>query len=202
MRFTKAGKVLYAEPETGDDSHGNYGTIKRGTWRHLDGNKFQIKLHNVYDKDYFTITAIKENKKHFRTLTNLKGEYHWSADSWTLYPTMTASDFQSMFERAAESSQEKIQQNGYDKPDKKVNDPSSTATSESTLSVHLTGGQSSIDYITKKMGDQGWEIEGGTMAVLTVHQLIVIMCHTILLEMIPVICIAFIKMVESKKKTS
>ncbi|MDY4004167.1 MAG: hypothetical protein SO018_06565 [Ligilactobacillus saerimneri] len=75
---------------------------------------------------------------------------------------MTASDFQSMFERAAESSQEKIQQNGYDKPDKKVNDSSSTATSESTLSVHLTGGQSSIDYITKKMGDQGWEIEGGT----------------------------------------
>lgn len=104
MRFTKAGKVLYAEPETGDDSHGNYGTVKRGTWRHLDGNKFQIKLHDVYDKDYFTITAIKENKKHFRTLTNLKGEYHWSADSWTLYPTMTASDFQSMFERAAESS--------------------------------------------------------------------------------------------------
>lgn len=75
---------------------------------------------------------------------------------------MTASDFQSMFERAAESSQEKIQQNGYDKPDKKVNDSSSTATSESTLSVHLAGGQSSIDYITKKMGDQGWEIEGGT----------------------------------------
>lgn len=28
--------------------------------------------------------------------------------------------------------------------------------------VHLNGGQDSIDYITQKMGDQGWTIEGGT----------------------------------------
>ncbi len=39
---------------------------------------------------------------------------------------------------------------------------SATASSASSSSVHLTGGQSSIDYITQKMGDQGWTIDGGT----------------------------------------
>ena len=34
--------------------------------------------------------------------------------------------------------------------------------SDTSSKVHLTGGQSSIDYITSKMGDKGWTIEGGT----------------------------------------
>ena len=39
---------------------------------------------------------------------------------------------------------------------------SSAAASSSSAAVHLTGGQSSVDYITQKMGDQGWTIDGGT----------------------------------------
>lgn len=38
----------------------------------------------------------------------------------------------------------------------------STSSQSASSSVHLTGGQSSIDYITQKMGDQGWTIQGGT----------------------------------------
>ena len=38
---------------------------------------------------------------------------------------------------------------------------SSAAASSSSAAVHLTGGQSSVDYITQKMGDQGWTIDGG-----------------------------------------
>lgn len=32
----------------------------------------------------------------------------------------------------------------------------------SSSKVHLTGGQSSVDYIKAKMGDQGWTVQGGT----------------------------------------
>ena len=39
---------------------------------------------------------------------------------------------------------------------------SSAAASSSSAAVQLTGGQSSVDYITQKMGDQGWTIDGGT----------------------------------------
>lgn len=42
------------------------------------------------------------------------------------------------------------------------NDSGSTSTSTSSSKVHLTGGQSSVDYITQKMGDQGWTVTGGT----------------------------------------
>ena len=41
-------------------------------------------------------------------------------------------------------------------------DSSSASSQSASSSVHLTGGQSSIDYITQKMGDQGWTIQGGT----------------------------------------
>lgn len=45
----------------------------------------------------------------------------------------------------------------------KVNSSSTNSTTASTnRKVHLTGGQSSINYITQKMGDQGWTIQGGT----------------------------------------
>lgn len=37
-----------------------------------------------------------------------------------------------------------------------------SSASSSSSAVHLTGGQSSIDYIIQKMGDQGWTIDGGT----------------------------------------
>ena len=167
LRLTKDGKVQEVEPETGDANHGEYGSVMRGTCRHLSGQKFQLKLHDVYDKNYYTITAVKEDKSHFRTLDNHHGEYEWDADSWTRETTMTASDFQSMFERAATSDQKKIQENGYTKPDNDSANSSGASNSSSSAAVHLTGGQSSIDYITQKMGDQGWTIDGGTYGAPT-----------------------------------
>lgn len=146
-------KVQQIDHETGDAKHGNYGSVARGTWRHLKGQKFQIKIHDVYDKDYYTFTAVKKDKDHFRTLANHNAEYEWDADSWTRDTTMTTADFQSMFERAAESDQKKVQEKGYDEPYNDSSSSASSSASSSSASVHLTGGQSSIDYITQKMGD-------------------------------------------------
>lgn len=39
---------------------------------------------------------------------------------------------------------------------------SSDHSASSSTGVHLTGGQSTIDYITKIKGDKGWVIDGGT----------------------------------------
>lgn len=39
---------------------------------------------------------------------------------------------------------------------------SSDHSDSSSTGVHLTGGQSTIDYITKLKGDKGWTIVGGT----------------------------------------
>ena len=159
LRLTKDGKVQEVEPETGGANHGEYGSVMRGTCRHLSGQKFQLKLHDVYDKNYYTVTAIKEDKNHFRTLDNHHGEYEWDADSWTRETTMTASDFQSMFERAAMSDQKKIQENGYTKPDNDSTN-SNSAGADSSNSSEMTfdqaaaliqkGGFSDFNYDSAK----------------------------------------------------
>lgn len=41
-------------------------------------------------------------------------------------------------------------------------DSESSSSSSDNNGVHLTGGQSTIDYLIKVKGDKGWTIEGGT----------------------------------------
>lgn len=45
---------------------------------------------------------------------------------------------------------------------KSDNSSESSEDQKGSSKVHLNGGQSSVDYITKKMGDQGWTVTGGT----------------------------------------
>lgn len=116
-RFSKNGKVEMAEPETGDDDNGNFGTAYRGTWKHVSGNKFKVHIKSVYDSDEFTITFIKDGKNKIRSLKNHKEAFDWDANSWTRNTSMTNSDFESLFDKANASCQEKVKENGRDDPD-------------------------------------------------------------------------------------
>lgn len=120
LKFTKDGKVQMVTPETGDEHHGSYGSVDRGSYKHVKKNQFKVKIKDVYDHDYYEFTLIKENKRHLRTLSNHEGAYDWNSDSWTREKYMTAKDFDRMFAKAAESDQLKVQKNGYTDPDRIV----------------------------------------------------------------------------------
>lgn len=105
--FKKNGKLMWAEPETGDSEHGNYGSAGRGTWRALGNDKYRIHVEYLYsNSDPYTFTVKKTgNRLH---------AYDSEKNSWNNYrqPQMTYSDFISMFNRARQSAQQWAQKDG------------------------------------------------------------------------------------------
>ena len=128
--FAKDDKVLIAQPETGDEDSGYYGDAYRGTWKSLGDNKFKLKIHDVYDKDYYILELKKDGNNFTMKSTDDKAKYVWYEDNYSKID-MTTSDFMDMFNKAKDSDQQGIQENGYADPD---NDSSSNATSTSNHS--------------------------------------------------------------------
>lgn len=120
--FRKNGKVLQCTPKVNSTNKNSdteywYGDAYRGTWKSLGNNEYQIKLHDVYDNDYYTFKAkVKGNK--LITYSNAKtAKYRWDGYSGKRQPYMTYSDYMTMFNEAKKSDQKSIQENGFTKPD-------------------------------------------------------------------------------------
>ena len=128
--FAKDDKVLIAQPETGDEDSGYYGDAYRVTWKSLGDNKVKLKLHDVYDKDYYILELKKDGNNFTMKSSDDKAKYVWYEYNYSKID-MTTSDFMDMFNKAKDSDQQGIQENGYADPD---NDSSSNATSTSNHS--------------------------------------------------------------------
>lgn len=149
--FEKNGKLLYCTPQVKAKSEKDgswYGDASKGTWKPLGNNKFEIKMHDVYDNDSFTIKAKRKGNK-FHTYANSKRAlYEWDADTSTKQPSISSSEFMDMYNKAKISDQKNIRENGYEKPD---NVPSSASSSSdsSISSSDSDNSQMSFDTAAK-----------------------------------------------------
>lgn len=131
--LTSNGQIKIATPETGDDNSGYYGDALKGTWKSLGNNKYRLKLHDVYDKDYYTLTATIKNGQ-LNTGSTKKGvKWEWTADHAKKIK-MSTSEFLKMFDAAKKSSLKGIQENGYDTPDNDSNNNSNSQGDNSSSS--------------------------------------------------------------------
>ena len=171
--FKKNGKLLYCTPQVNSTNQNSdtdfwYGDASRGTWKSLGNDEFEIKMHDVYDNDYYTIKA-KLNGNKLHTYANSRNaKYEWSADVSTKQSSMTYSDFMDMFNKARDSDRKGIQEDGYAKPD---NDSSSDNSSESTSSnsnndsVKIKDGNDALEYFKQQKDDQDAILNGGTFGM-------------------------------------
>lgn len=125
------GQIKIATPETGDDNSGYYGDALKGTWKSLGNNKYRLKLHDVYDKDYYTLTATIKNGQLNTGSTKKGAKWEWTADHARKIK-MSQSEFLKMFDAAKKSSLEGIQENGYATPDNDTNSNSQGDNSSSS----------------------------------------------------------------------
>ena len=145
--FKKNGKLLYCTPQVNSTNQNNdidfwYGDAYRGTWKSLGNNMFELKMHNVYDNDYYTIKAKLNGSKLYTYSNSKNAKYSWSADANTKQSSMTYSDFMDMFNKAKDSDQKGIQENGYTKPD---NDSSSNGSNSSSSNSDSDSSSTSAD---------------------------------------------------------
>ncbi len=145
--FKKNGKLLYCTPQVNSTNQNSdtdfwYGDASRGTWKSLGNDEFEIKMHDVYDNDYYTIKA-KLNGNKLHTYANSRNaKYEWSADVSTKQSSMTYSDFMDMFNKAKDSDQKGIQESGYTKPN---NDSSSNGSNNSSSNSDSDSSSTSAD---------------------------------------------------------
>lgn len=89
--------------------------------------------HDVYDKDYYTLTATIKNGQ-LNTGSTKKGvKWEWTADHAKKIK-MSTSEFLKMFDAAKKSSLKGIQENGYDTPDNDSNNNSNSQGDNSSSS--------------------------------------------------------------------
>lgn len=132
--------MLYCTPEDGS----SYGDASEGTWKPLGSNKFEIKMHDVYDNDSYTIKAKRSDNK-LHTYANSKSAlYEWNADTSTKQPSISSSEFMSMFNKAKVSDQKNIQENGFTRPDNAPGGDSSTS-DESNKASSSSSSESNVD---------------------------------------------------------
>lgn len=145
--FKKNGKLLRCTPQVNSTNQNSdtdfwYGDADRGTWKSLGNNMFELKMHDVYDNDYYTIKAKLNGNKLYTYSNSKNAKYSWSADTNTKQSSMTYSDFMDMFDKAKDSDQQGIQENGYAKPD---NDSSSNSSNSSSSSSDSDSSSTSAD---------------------------------------------------------
>lgn len=137
--FKKDGKLLYCEPQV-DSSDPNsdtdfwYGDAYRGTWKALGDSKYQLKFHDVYDDDYYTIKAKLDGKKLITYSTPKSAKCEWN-EFTNKKIDMTYSDYIDMFDNAKKSDLEYIKENGYYEPDSA--DSNEDVTDPKTIGVLL-----------------------------------------------------------------
>lgn len=145
--FKKNGKLLLCTPQVNSTNPNSdtdfwYGDANRGTWKSLGNNMFELKMHDVYDNDYYTIKAKLNGNKLYTYSNSKNAKYSWSADANTKQSSMTYSDFMDMFNKAKDSDQKGIQENGYTKPD---NDSSSNGSNSSSSNSDSDSSSTSAD---------------------------------------------------------
>lgn len=160
--FKQNGQVLWAQNETGDSDHGNYGNAARGTWKSLGNNMFKIHIKYVYDSNDFTFKAKKTGNK-LHTYSNGRAKYEWDADDNYKQPDMTYSDFIVIFNDGKNSQREKVQENGYDDPDN--DSSSSSSSSQQSSSPNINNAQDALDYLKQEKGDGDYTIDHGTFGM-------------------------------------
>lgn len=145
--FKKNGKLLRCTPQVNSTNQNSdtdlwYGDADRGTWKSLGNNMFELKIHDVYDNDYYTIKAKLSGNKLYTYSNSKNAKYSWSADVNTKQSSMTYSDFMDMFNKAKDSDQKGIQESGYTKPD---NDSSSNGSNNSSSNSDSDSSSTSAD---------------------------------------------------------
>ena len=145
--FKKNGKLFRCTPQVNSTNQNSdtdfwYGDADRGTWKSLGNNMFELKMHDVYDNDYYTIKAKLSGNKLYTYSNSKNAKYSWSADANTKQSSMTYSDFMDMFNKAKDSDQKGIQENGYTKPD---NDSSSNGSNSSSSNSDSDSSSTSAD---------------------------------------------------------
>ena len=145
--FKKNGKLLHCTPQVNSTNQNSdtdlwYGEADRGTWKSLGNNMFELKMHDVYDNDYYIIKAKLSGNKLYTYSNSKNAKYSWSADVNTKQSSMTYSDFMDMFNKAKDSDQKGIQESGYTKPD---NDSSSNGSNNSSSNSDSDSSSTSAD---------------------------------------------------------
>lgn len=141
--FKKNGKLLYCTPQVNSTNQNSdtdfwYGDASRGTWKSLGNDEFEIKMHDVYDNDYYTIKAKLSGSKLHTYANSRNAKYEWSADVSTKQSSMTYSDFMDMFNKAKDSDQKGIQEDGYAKPHNDSSSNSSNSSSSNSDSSEMS----------------------------------------------------------------
>lgn len=128
--FKKDGSFLCCSPEVkSTNSEGDagswYGVAKRGTWKADGDNKYELKMHDLYDHDYYRLTAQPKGKQIHIKDSKDDSKYQWGDSDLTRQKKMTAAAYMEIFNKAKVSDQEDIQANSGDSD-------SSSASSSST----------------------------------------------------------------------
>lgn len=134
--FKKDGTFLYCTPQVNStnpksDTEYWYGDAKRGTWELLGKDEYELKMHDLYDDDYYQLDAELDGSGDLSVSDSSdKPKYEYGTDVGCYkQKKMTYSQFMDLFNQAKASDQEKVQNNGYAKPD---NDDSTTGSESSS----------------------------------------------------------------------
>lgn len=161
--FAPDGKLYYYTPEVKSIKPGNdggyFGEDMTGTWKTTGHHRYRVHLKDVYDLDYFDFTT-KLAKNKLTSAHSAKGAmFTWTADTSPRQPKLTKEAFMQAFDQAKASDRSGIQENGTASP---ANAGKSATKPVGDTGVHLQGGDTSVAYMNKVLGDQGWTVTGGT----------------------------------------
>lgn len=142
--FKKDGTVLCCSPEvestnSNSDAESWYGVAKRGTWKSVGGNEYELKLHDIYDHDHYLLAAQLKGKQIHITDSEDDSKYQWGDSDISQQKGMTAAAYMEMFNKAKVSDQEGIQADGYIKADSDDSDSSSASSSSASADPNEIG---------------------------------------------------------------
>jgi hypothetical protein len=147
--FKKDGTFLYCTPQVNStnpksDTEYWYGDAKRGTWELRGNDEYELKMHDLYDDDYYRLDAELDGSGVLSVSDSAKKpKYEYGTDVGCYkQKKMTYSQFMDLFNQAKASDQEKVQNNGYAKPD---NDDGSTGSESSSSAASSSSSTSSAD---------------------------------------------------------
>ena len=103
-----------SRPIVRGDAGSWYGVAKRGTWKTDGDNKYELKMHDLYDHDYYRLTAQPKGKQIHIKDSKDDSKYQWGDSDLTRQKKMTAAAYMEIFNKAKVSDQEDIQANSGD----------------------------------------------------------------------------------------
>ncbi len=139
--FKKDGTFLYCTPQVNStnpksDTEYWYGDAKRGTWELRGNDEYELKMHDLYDDDYYHLDAEIDGSGDLSVSDSAKKpKYEYGTDVGCYKrKKMTYSQFMDLFNQAKASDQRGIQATGYTKADNGDSNSSSESSSSATFS--------------------------------------------------------------------